>query len=472
MAKCLTSISLVNPHPMTKKILYSLYCSAFFLSLSAQNALNFDGVDDRVNCGNNVSLQLSGNAISLEAWIYPTAWSAQVWQGNIINKENNAPDYGYMLRCGDNGRLNFNIGSGSWNELSSAPNTLTLNTWQHVAGTYDGTKIRLYVNGLLVDSQNVSANFSSGLQNLTIGNWSNTTNRPFMGSIDEVRVWNIVRSRAEIANNMNTEFCTAPAGLVAYYQLNEGLAGQGNSGVITATDLSANANNGTLNNFTLSGSASNWVGGSNISPASDFVQIIDSTCTDYLGPLGTVYDSTGIYLDTLQNSDGCDSIIETNLTVNSVDNGVTANSNILVAQQANALYQWLDCNNANLPLSGATNQLLSPPDPLGSYAVIVDYRGCIDTSDCFSLTGIGLSEASYTALELYPNPSEGLINIEHPQLIGSDLSIRDIEGRLIFNLKQLDRNSIHLDMSELASGKYILNIENEDFSLSSTLIID
>ncbi|WP_421753260.1 LamG-like jellyroll fold domain-containing protein [Croceimicrobium sp.] len=434
-----------------------LFCSS--LSLNAQNALNFDGADDRLSCGNDASVQLSGSAISLEAWIFPTAWTTQVWQGNIINKENNSPDYGYMLRCGDNGKLNFNLGNGSWNELTTAANTLSLNTWQHVAGTYDGSMIRLYVNGIQVDSASMSMSFSSGLQNLTVGNWSNTPDRAFMGSIDEVRVWNIVRTKGEIAANMNAEFCTAPAGLVAYYQLNEGTAGGSNANLNIAPDLSGNGNTGNLANFALNGSVSNWIIGSPINPASDFVQIVDSTCTDYLGAGGIVYDSTGVYLDTLQNSDGCDSIIELNLTVNSVNNAVTANSNILVSQQTNGTYQWLDCSNGNAWVNGATNQLLSPPDPTHSYAVIVNYKGCVDTSDCTFLAGIGLSEQSRTNFEVYPNPAQGPIQVSHPGIHEGRLELISLGGKILLS-QALKGEASTIDTEELEAGLYLLRLQS------------
>ncbi len=455
---------------MDFKLSLSVFLLFTTVGSSAQNALNFDGVNDRLNCGNDASVQLSGSAITLEAWIYPTAWTSQVWQGNIINKENNAPDYGYMLRCGDNGKLNFNLGNGSWHEHTTASNTLSLNTWQHVAGTYDGSKIRLYVNGQLVDSSNVSISFSSSLQNLTIGNWSNTPDRGFMGSIDEARVWNVVRSRAEINASMNTEFCTAPAGLVAYYQLNEGIAGGNNAGQTTAVDLSANANNGTLSNFGLSGSASNWVNGSSINPASDFVQIIDSTCTNYLGPGGQWYDSTGIYLDTLQNSEGCDSIIETNLTVNSVNNGVTANSNILVAQQAGAMYQWLDCNAGLQAINGANGQLFTPPNPQGSYAVIVNYRSCIDTSTCYSLTGISIEEEQGRELSLYPNPVKDKLHLHHPTMPKAQLILRDSQGRVLL-MHALYGRETSLNLESYPRGLYHIQLYNADQSLVRSVIV-
>src|SRR5690606_34749037 len=92
----------------------------------------------------------TGNTITLEAWIYPTAWRTNSWQGNIINRE--LPGFGgYMLRCGANGSLSFNLGNGTnWMEVISATNALTLNTWQHVAGTYDGTTLRIYRDGVLL----------------------------------------------------------------------------------------------------------------------------------------------------------------------------------------------------------------------------------------------------------------------------------------------------------------------------------
>lgn len=446
---------------MKPSIILSLILLLSIGKLNAQNGLSFDGVDDRVDCGNASSLQLSGSAITLEAWIYPTAWKSQVWQGNIINKENNAPDYGYMLRCGSGGQLNFNLGGGSWNEISSPANTLSLNVWQHVAATYDGSMMRLYVNGLAVDSQASSVNFSSGLQNLTIGNWSNNNSRGFTGIIDEARVWNIVRTRAELMANMNTEFCAVPSGLVAYYQLNEGQARGSNTNVTTAHDSSGLGNDGTLTNFALSGSSSNWVAGSTILPAFDFIQIIDSTCTQYVGPSGQIWDSTGIYIDTLQNSAGCDSIIETDLRVNSVDNGVNATSNILVAAQNNASYQWLDCSNGMQALAGSTAQLLTPPDPAGSYAVIVNYRGCVDTSSCYQLQGIGLEEPPNTLLSIYPDgQEEGGLILHHPSWPEGHFRVINAKGELL-HAAPLEVHSNRITSTYWPSGLYLFMLTDK-----------
>ncbi len=52
-------------------------------------------------------------------------------------------DFGYMIRCGKNGIINFNIGNGSWNEISTPQGAVKLNTWHHVAAVMDGGYMRI-----------------------------------------------------------------------------------------------------------------------------------------------------------------------------------------------------------------------------------------------------------------------------------------------------------------------------------------
>ncbi|MCB0769953.1 MAG: hypothetical protein KDC00_06060, partial [Flavobacteriales bacterium] len=75
-----------------------------------QNALHFDGTNDRVECGTDASISITGSAITVEAWIYPTAFRTSTFQGSIVNKE--GPNLGYALRCGGSGQLSFAVGNG------------------------------------------------------------------------------------------------------------------------------------------------------------------------------------------------------------------------------------------------------------------------------------------------------------------------------------------------------------------------
>src|SRR6056300_1594874 len=122
--------------------------SALFMlvsvDVSGQNALLFDGSNDQINCGTDSALAMDGGEITVEAWINASSWRTQVYEGNIICKEENTSNLGYMLRAGDGGRLNFTIGNGSWYELITSSSVMKTNQWYHVAGTYDGKVIRLY----------------------------------------------------------------------------------------------------------------------------------------------------------------------------------------------------------------------------------------------------------------------------------------------------------------------------------------
>ncbi len=210
-------------------------------------ALLFDGTNDYVNCGNDSSLQITGKQITLEAWIYANQWATEIWQGCILNKEQNggSNDNGYMLRCGKNGTFNFNLGSGSWNEINSPAGAMSTNRWYHVAGTYDGNTMKSYINGEEVASSAKKINIKNALGiNLLIGDSQNNKGRVFDGMIDEVRIWNVARTQAQLQKTMEDTlgleyYATADSGLAAYWRINEN-AGQ------FITDMTSNTNNGRL----------------------------------------------------------------------------------------------------------------------------------------------------------------------------------------------------------------------------------
>jgi hypothetical protein len=249
-----------------------------FAAFSQQNAIHFDGSNDYVNCGNNAVVRITGSTITLEAWIYPTSFKANVWEGCVITKDGTGPDSGYMLRVGNSGQVNFNLGSGSWNEINSSTGAVSLNTWHHIAGTYDGTTQRLYVDGTEVASSISSFSISNTSNSLYIGESPAFPSRVFPGRIEEVRIWNITRSASEINAAMNNELCGTESGLVAYYKFNQGTAGGPNPGLTAVTD-ELGTSNGTLTNSSLNGAFSNWVAGVTMGNCIDY----DAPCS--AGPI-------------------------------------------------------------------------------------------------------------------------------------------------------------------------------------------
>ena len=215
--------------------------------------LSFDGNDDYVDLGNSESLRLTGNQITMEALIYVEQYKSAVWAGSIIVKDQGGQaglDRGYMLRSGGNGELNINLGNGNWNELTSGPGVIPLQVWTHIAGTYDGQRLRLYVNGnQIAESGIISINIGdTDQENLLIGESPKFPGRVWDGQIDEVRLWDVARSIDQIQSTMigkldSTYFASADSGLVGYWRFDDG-EGQ------TAADLSVNANHGVLGSAT------------------------------------------------------------------------------------------------------------------------------------------------------------------------------------------------------------------------------
>jgi hypothetical protein len=458
------------------------FAMSCFLSLSAQaqivqNALSFDGTNDYVDCGNNASVQITGNQITLEAWIYPTSWKSLVWQGNIIAKEQNGfgNDNGYMLRAGNNGSLNLTLGSGSWSELISATNTLTLNTWQHVAGTYDGSYLRLYVNGNAVDSMAANINISNSSSTLFIGD-NGSGARYFPGTVDEVRIWNIARTRSELQARMNDELCGNETGLVLNYKMNQGLAG-GTNAITTLID-DTGVNNGTLYNFTLSGTSSNFVVGRNLMASTSITNISDTICNGAVYVLGSQNITTaGSYTEIFPAANGCDSTVNLNLAtapaINVLVNANKPDSMYTINQNPGATYQWYDCATGQ-HFPGATLSYFQPTYT-GTFAVIISEYGCSDTSFCIAGnngSGVGLPNIAFTAVDVYPQPAGNELKIDLAYNLGDlNLEILSPNGQLIQSKVLSGASSYSLNCAMLSNGFYLLKLHSGSHFMMKKILI-
>ncbi|MBL7699082.1 MAG: T9SS type A sorting domain-containing protein [Chitinophagaceae bacterium] len=221
----------------------------------AAAGLNFDGTDDVVNIADNNSLDITA-AITLEAWVYATK---NTGIQNVVAKSSQAINNGYIFPRTDNGWTNtvmyLHIG-GSWRTLSAA--YPSLNIWHHLAATYDGSMMRIFIDGVQAATAAQSGAIIANTNILAIGNQPGYSEF-FGGTVDEVRIWNVARSQAQIAGNMNVSLDpSANANLVSYYTFNQGLPSGANAGMTTLVDMK-NENNGTLNNFAMSGATSNFI---------------------------------------------------------------------------------------------------------------------------------------------------------------------------------------------------------------------
>ena len=183
------------------------YLSEFNL---AQNSINLEGSGQKwVNIGD---VDVTGDQITVEAFV------RRQNNMNIVSKHDGTDDCNYLLRPNS-----FQISTSEDFYICLNTFPLSPNTWYHVAATYDGSAIKYYVDGCLVNEIPATGNIIDNNWDAAIGNKSNWPNGPeqFRGRIDEVRIWETARSEEEIKLNMNLLLNpTSEPDLRAYYRLN------------------------------------------------------------------------------------------------------------------------------------------------------------------------------------------------------------------------------------------------------------
>ncbi len=187
----------------------------------------------------------------------------------------------------------------------------------------------------------------------------------------------------------------------------------------------------------------------------------DTTTVDACGSYtwnGTTYTSSTVVVDSLISSSGCDSVVVLDLTINTVDTSVTvSNDTILMANAIGASYQWLDCNQGYAPIPGETSQTFMPTAN-GEYAVEVTENGCTDTSMCYTIVKVGIEDApELYEVNIFPNPSEGLVNIQLGNMDNVQVRVYTISGQVIYQDYFRRTNLITFQMDQ-TPGVYIVEV--------------
>ena len=184
------------------------------------------------------SLQFT-NGFTLECWIYLPASSSQ--EIHLIESYSSANSGGYVLRLNQFNNIKaFAMGATQPNLTSSS--SVPLNTWTHVATTYNSTtgELKVYLNGVLNGSSTPNIAIYNNAALLRIGARGDDHDVNDQLLMDEVRIWNIARTEAEIANDMDHCLVGDEVGLALYYDFeNETVIG-------AVTDRTANNNDGGL----------------------------------------------------------------------------------------------------------------------------------------------------------------------------------------------------------------------------------
>jgi Concanavalin A-like lectin/glucanases superfamily len=388
---------------------------------NATSAYDFDGVDDNISLGNPPELDFQNtDSFSIQLWVKSDLLGSP---GMLFsNIDDVAPYIGYEIYTNTAGTIGVyminDFGAGNYIQLQTVSTPLSDGLVHHLVITYDGSLtaagVNIYVDKELETFTTLADNLTGNIQNLTAVNIGSRNQACCYeaAEIDDIGVWNRVITTCEIIDLYNAELfygTDVQTACISY----EWLDG------ITYT-----ADNNTAT-FKIDGGAAN----------------------------------------------GCDSLVKLDLTINTVDIGITEADPMLSSNATGAIYQWLDCGNSFAEISGATNQNFTAT-AVGSFAVEVTENGCTDTSACSSIVTLGLDDTDvlFNNVTIYPNPSSNndQINIDLTGLMDVAINVFSVNGQLLYHADEIN-NIIHSFELAEEPGVYFIELstsgDNKIFNL-------
>ncbi len=197
---------------------------------------------------------------------------------------------------------------------------------------------------------------------------------------------------------------------------------------------------------------------------------IGATSWSWSGPGGyssilqnpaTTAISTGIFTLTASNICGSSTAQTQSVIVHIVDTTVSQSGVTLTAIATGVTYQWINCN-GNLAIVGQTNQIFNATAN-GSYAVEINNNGCVDTSSCYLVTSVGITENDFgLSLNIYPNPTSGKVTLGLGETYNDvDVTVKNTLGQTILTKNYSSTNKLNFEINE-APGVYIIEIHTHD----------
>jgi len=150
-------------------------------AFSSTRSFSFDGVDDYFDLGNSSTFNLT-TGMTLSAWINPTVAATDKF---ILAKRWTTPSYQIATAGSINPQCSVWIGSTRYDAIGTT--TLAAGTWYHIVGTFDGSNVRVYLNGALETTTAASGSLNQTTDIVSIAKGLNNNSYNFNGKIDQMQ---------------------------------------------------------------------------------------------------------------------------------------------------------------------------------------------------------------------------------------------------------------------------------------------
>lgn len=154
--------------------------------------------------------------------------------------------------------------------------------------------------------------------------------------------------------------------------------------------------------------------------------------------------------------------ISLTLTDCAMDTSVTQSGGTLTANATGVTYQWLDCDNGNAPVAGATSASFTPVNS-GNYAVQLSDGVCVWTSSCVNVTAMGTVDEWSTDIQLFPNPATDQVKITFGEVVNRmEIALIDLNGRILLKKEFSGSTEGELNLGSIPAGVYLVRMNSDN----------
>jgi len=190
---------------------------------ASTRSFSFDGINDYFDLGNSSTFNLT-TGMTLSAWIKPTVAATNKF---ILAKRWSSNSYQIATAGSINPQCSVWIGSTRYDAVGST--VISAGNWYNIIGTFDGSNVKVYLNGVLEDTTAASGSLKQTSDIVSIAKGLNNNSYNFNGSIDEVSLWNSALSSDAITeiynsgapNDLESLTNASSSNLVAWYKMGE-----------------------------------------------------------------------------------------------------------------------------------------------------------------------------------------------------------------------------------------------------------